>query len=86
MCCIARAFGGQPLDRVLVEARGRVGYIVKPSVDDAVNTDQSEGVGFPLGDLFLFDVGLLEALALAFDSRDERRLGTLWGSAQPLPL
>lgn len=77
---------GERLVRSLVAVGRRVGYIGKPSIDDAVNTDPSEGVGFPLTNLFQFDAKLLDALTSAFESGDVKRLEDLWGRAKPLPL
>lgn len=86
MHCITRSFEGKPLARQLVDRGGRVGYVVKPSVEDTVNTDLLAGVGFPLNDLFEYDAALLDELVAAFVAGDSLRLDALWGRAKPLPI
>jgi len=86
MYCITRAFEGEPLARQLVGRERWVGYVVKPSLNDAVNTDPLSGVGFPLSDLFEYDAALMDELAAAFGAGDSLRLDAIWGRAKPLPI
>jgi hypothetical protein len=60
---LAKASGGQPLQRMLVEIGERVIYLANPERIAAVEAGDSEPVGYPQEDVFEFDEGVFAALA-----------------------
>ena len=52
---LVRAYGDEPLERVLIEARGRVAFVANPASVTRIATGESSPVGFPLSDVFSFD-------------------------------
>ena len=59
---IARAHGGEPVRMIAFGRRGRVVYVANPSRVDAINTGDSEPIGFPAEDVFRFDETLYQQL------------------------
>ena len=60
---LAMASGGEPLRRMLVEVGDRVFYLANPARIAAVETGETDPVGFPQEDVFEFDEGVFAALA-----------------------
>lgn len=81
MLCLARAYGDEPLKRVVVGAGPRLLYVANP---DVASVDSDAGVGFPVESIFAFDATLYDRLRAAFDSADKQSLWALWQSASPL--
>lgn len=52
---IARAFGGKPIKRVLVDTSPAIAYLANPAFLDRVETGESSVVGFPLEDVYQYD-------------------------------
>lgn len=83
MLCLAKAYGDEPLKRVVVGTGSRLIYVAQAEVAEA---DIDAGVGFPVDAVFDFDAMLFERLHAAFDSGDRQGLWALWQTAQPLSL
>ena len=60
---IARAHGGEPLERVAMKTGRRVVYLANPTRIEAVMAGQSNPVGFPTEDVFEFDEDVFAVLA-----------------------
>lgn len=60
---LARASRGEPLRRIFVEASERVFYLANPERIAAIETGESDPVGYPHEDVFEFDEGVFAALA-----------------------
>lgn len=84
MRVIARAYGDEPLDRVVVGNGKRVTYIAKASTRCSTRNITSAGVGFPKNCVFAFDPNLFRALMEAWKKEDFETLSRLWESASPL--
>ena len=83
MRVLAKAYGNQPLDRVAVGSARKVIYIAAKSVARSMESGAPGGVGFPRDCVFQFDDGLFDSLKAAWEAKDERELGSLWGRAIP---
>ena len=81
MIVIARAYGGEPLQRVLTGQVGTLAYVLHPSVASAVGIKPFSGVGFPIGDVFEFDPGLFDSLCTAWQTGDHDQLNRAWDRA-----
>jgi hypothetical protein len=86
MLCIARAYGGHPLERLVVECDGVRAYLLKPSTDFSNAWEAAGGVGFPICDVFSHDQATLDALRQASDSGDSGLLEKAWKAAKPLAI
>lgn len=84
MLCIAKAYGSEPLRRVVTGTAHRLVYVLNPESEDAKNSNSEAGVGFPVDAVFRFDTELFPRLRQAFDSGDQATLWALWQTAQPL--
>jgi hypothetical protein len=76
---MVRAFGGEPLKRVLVGAAGPIIYIANP--DGRVGTDVAESIGFPAEDVFLFDAATFARLRRQYEGGQVPD----WATARPTP-
>lgn len=84
MRVIVRAYGGEPLERVVVAQERHVVFVVNPSrLEDVGNTNPG-GIGFPWQDTFEFDPQQLGALAAAWESGDRQRIEACWRGARPV--
>jgi hypothetical protein len=77
---LVRAFGGEPLDRVVVEHGERVIFLAHPGRIAAVQAGDSYPVGFPREDVFVFDAALYERLKYQWDSQGLTE-SALWAEA-----
>jgi hypothetical protein len=68
---IVRAFGGEPLRRILVGIRGRLADAARPESLDRVCQGLSCPVGFPREDVFQFDEAAFDRLAATWEARRE---------------
>lgn len=84
MLVIARAYGGEPLQRVATGATDALTYILHPSIASAVGAKPFSGVGFPNRDVFQFDLGVFESLCRAWQAGDSNQLDRAWGHATPI--
>lgn len=60
---IAKTSRGEPLKRILFEAGERVMYLANPERIAAVKAGETEPVGFPREDVFVFDDEIYAVLA-----------------------
>lgn len=81
MRVIAKAYGNEPLDRVAVERRKNLVYIVNVSQDSSALSDERAGVGFPSNCVFQYDAALFDALHDAWERGDSSALKLLWSRA-----
>jgi hypothetical protein len=81
MRAIARAYGDQPLDRVVVDRSAKLTYV---AAEPAASADPLSGVGFPRDCVFKFDEALFRALCKAWLEGDRARLAALWEDAEPI--
>jgi hypothetical protein len=82
MRAIARAYGDEPLDRIVTGASGRVVYLINPSSVGATKPEPLSGVGFPRWAVFEYDSQLLESLIAAWDAGNNETLQKLWSEAR----
>lgn len=78
MHVIAKAYGDEPLHRIVTGERGDLIYLVNPDRQGRSNPEEFEGVGFPRWSVFRFDSEAFEALIAAWESGDGERLKTEW--------
>lgn len=83
MQCIARAYGGEPLERVVNGSTPTLVYVVHPSMSDALEQEPELGVGFPSEHVFKHDHALFERLRSAYTGGDREALRALWETASP---
>lgn len=81
MLVIARAYGGEPLQRVLTGQTETLAYVLHPSVASAVGIKPFSGVGFPASDVFQFDLNLFDSLCGAWQAGDHEQLDRAWKCA-----
>jgi hypothetical protein len=74
---IVRAFGGEPLRRVVVNIGERLIYIANPDLLERVNSGESSAVGFPPDDVFDFDDKAFSALRSEWNEKGHTKL---WSS------
>jgi hypothetical protein len=79
---LARAYGGEPLQRALVELGATVAYLANPTRLAAVEAGESYPVGFPNEDVFDFDEDLYARLRGQWE-RDGKTDQSLWSQARP---
>ena len=83
MHVIARAYGDQPLDRIIVQAGDNLVYVANPSVSRAAIESERTGVGFPAHCIFKYDPSLYHKLMSAWERGDRTKLTELWSAAEP---
>ncbi len=83
---LAKAAGGEPLLRVMIEATDRVAYLANPTSLDAVARGESDPVGFPLIDVFDPTPGLYNDLREFWEADDAAALEAMWGLARPVKI
>lgn len=85
MRVLAKAYGDQPLDRLIVGEAKRVFFLASASaLNGNDESDDLVGVGFPRDYVFLFDAALYESLEAAWRKGDREGLNVLWGAARPI--
>jgi hypothetical protein len=84
MRVIARAYGNEPLDRVLVGRSRKLAYVASESALGSESSMETAGVGFPATCVFRFDSALFHALSEAWVAGDHERLASLWADAEPI--
>jgi hypothetical protein len=85
MHVIAKAYGDEPLDRLVISRSVKLTYLLNPVSREAINPDENSGVGFPNECVFRFDSELFSELGEAWAAGDRKRLEHLWDQAEPLP-
>ena len=76
---IARAFGSEPIAlEVVGEVPGGV-EVARPGT-------HSSTIGFPAGDVFVWNAAAYKRLRAAFERGENARLAKLWKSARPYGL
>jgi len=83
MRVIAKAYGGEPLDRTTSGEGDGVVFIVNPDINRSENLSES-GVGFPRWCVYEFDSALFESLREVFGRGDMAALEMLWSKAEPI--
>lgn len=84
MHVIAKAYGDEPLQRVVTGRAGATVYLLHPSVVNACGTAPFSGVGFPAASVFNFDLAVFDSLSRAWQSSDAAALSRAWAMATPL--
>lgn len=84
MQVIAKAYGDEPLQRVVTGRAGSIVYLLHPSVVNACGTTPFSGVGFPAASVFEFDLAVFDSLSRAWQSGDLGALARAWAVATPL--
>ncbi len=75
---MVRAFKGKPLDRRVYEVFRNKVYVCRPDLLEQCGQAGVWPVGFPRGDVFVFDADLLGRLEAA-----GTRTGAIWQEARP---
>jgi len=84
MRVIARAYGDEPLQRIVTGSCGNLVYLINPSLDNANGIRPLSGVGFPKSSIYEFELATFESLCLAWRSGDPERLRRAWGMTTPM--
>lgn len=84
MRALARAYGDEPLERVVTGVTPRVAYLINPSTVSSTEIEPNTGVGFPRDCVFRFDRDLFDSLSVAWREHNPGQLRSLWQKAQPL--
>lgn len=84
MRVIAKAYGGEPLQRICTGCTDKLAYVMHPSKASAIGIIKFYGVGFPLSDVFEFDLPVFDSLCQAWKSRDPVALAHAWSIATPI--
>ena len=84
MLVIAKAYGDEPLVRVLTGCQSGLAYVLNPDGIDQTDVVEFSGVGFPQGAVFKHDPELADSLAVAWRNGDAQAIATLWSRATPL--
>jgi hypothetical protein len=79
---LARAYGGEPLRRFVIQTTDRAVFLVNPDFLAAVEAGERGPAGFPIEDVFEFDAELYARLRVQWE-REGRTDDALWRSAQP---
>jgi len=82
MRVIAKAYEGEPLDRVVAGEEGSTLFLVNPNVNRTAEELVQAGVGFPQAFVFRFSDSLWNRLAGAWVRRDNAELEELWAGAE----
>lgn len=64
---VARAFRGEPLVRKLIHSNEKLAYLASPESAEAVEAGNSIPIGFPKGDIFLFNSDTYEKIRTEWD-------------------
>ena len=83
MRVIAKAYGGEPLDRATAGEGDGVVFIVNTTMNRSEPLSET-GVGFPRSCVFQFDPALFDSLQTAFSRGDAATLENLWSQAAPI--
>lgn len=81
---IARAYAGEPLDRLAVGVGHGLIYIINPVLDGTDREAALWSIGFPEYAVYEFDEATYERILAAYLSPDRRGLMDLWKTARPL--
>jgi hypothetical protein len=80
---LVRAYGDQPLERVVWDTgKGKV-YISRPDLIEQCERQEAWPIGFPIEDVFAFDSTLYKRLESAMRRNDKRQLAGIWSEAKP---
>ena len=82
LICLAMAYQGEPLKRVVNGLRGDIIYLVREDYQQ----DADAGVGFPENCVFHWDAQLFDKIDKAFKAGDAESLKGSWKQAIPLKL
>jgi hypothetical protein len=74
MLVIARAYGNQPLKRVVTGTRKKLVYLLNPMVASSVGITPLAGVGFPKDAIYEFDAADFAALTESWEGVMQKRL------------
>lgn len=84
MLVIARAYGDEPLVRVLTGCRSGLAYVINPDLAADGKPAEFSGVGFPDDSVFQYEPSLAESLSSAWVRGDCVSLARFWREASPL--
>jgi hypothetical protein len=82
--CIARAYHGEPLERLATGHGASVTYILNPSHVNAGGICTGDGVGFPKLDVFEYESHLMDQLLKTYARGDRVEMDRLWNTAKRL--
>lgn len=81
---LARAYGGEPLRRVVWDRRQDKIMLINPDYyEEAIRLGEVRSIGFPEEDVFTYDELLHDQLREAFDRSSWPDLEILWTKAKP---
>ncbi len=84
MRALAKAYGDEPLERVVTGVTPHVAYLVNPSTVSSTGIEANTGVGFPRDCVYRFDRALFDSLSAAWQEHNPLKLESLWRQAEPL--
>jgi hypothetical protein len=68
----------------MLEIQDGKGFICHPATYQDCKSGKAYPVGFPLGDLFVFDDRIFTRLESAIRRGDKRTISNIWTEAQPV--
>lgn len=80
---LVRAYGDRPLERAVWEVENGKVYISRLDLMEQCERQEACPMGFPKGDVFLFDERLYKRLESAYNRKDKRNLAGIWSEAKP---
>lgn len=80
---IAKAYGDEPLCRVVVGTKKGLVYLLNPSSISSQFANRFSGVGFPRESVFAYRKALFDSLSRAYKAGDSDELARLWSTAAP---
>ena len=78
MRVIAKAYGDEPIARVVIASNKKMAYLVVDEEADDLVDDGISGVGFPRDCVFRYDSRLMSELESAWRASDRTKLYDLW--------
>lgn len=84
MRVIAKAYEGEPLDRVVAGTEGDTVFLVNPNVNRTADELAQAGVGFPRFCVYAYSGDLFLKLHNAWEREDCSELTNLWRVASPI--
>ena len=73
---IARAFSGEPLKRVVIEAGDTHVWIANPNSLSRIASGETSPVGFPRTDIFVFDDATYQLLTVEWKASGQTKFET----------
>ncbi len=84
MLVIAKAYGDEPLVRLLTGCQSGLVYVINPALAEDRDIVEFSGVGFPEDSVFQHSPDVADLLSRAWADGDLAALSRYWAEATPL--